>query len=62
MGKTRKDRRTKVTQSCGKWRYAKRWHAERTRKRLSSTQGEVFFVYGCVECGGFHLTSQARYR
>ena len=59
MGRTKKDRSYHPERSCGKWRYATRALAEKLRKKLTD-QGEPMMVYGCTECGGFHLSSQWR--
>lgn len=44
--------------SCGKWVYRSRATAERFRKELFDTQGEIMHVYGCAKCGFFHLSSK----
>ena len=59
MGKTKRDRSYHPEKSCGKWAYVSRAIAERLRKKLAE-QGEAVIVYGCVRCGHFHLSSQAR--
>lgn len=46
-----------------KVRYPTRAIAEQERHRLARAQrmDDGLFVYGCPECGGFHLTSRPRF-
>ncbi len=49
--------------SCwGKERYTSRRFAEEVRHRAERREGEPLKVYGCPECGGFHLTGRVRER
>lgn len=45
----------RVKRACGKTRYRTRGIAEDARHRRLD---EELRIYGCPECGGFHLTSR----
>lgn len=46
---------------CGsKARYATRRIAEQVRRETEAKTGDRLRVYGCPDCGGFHLTGKLR--
>lgn len=47
----------RVRRSCGKLRYRTRAIAEEAKRSQARQLGEGLRVYGCPECGGFHLSS-----
>lgn len=60
MKRRRSKGRTSATRCRGKVNYTARGFAEKVRRQLEAKSGETVRVYGCPECGGFHLTGKLR--